>query len=811
MCYPCKKSEEQAGDETLNKKQESPSPARYAPGAAVGLTDAQVEKRRRDGLLNTDPTTPTKSVGRIIRDNICTLFNLVITLLGVAVLAVGSYKNLLFLGIMLCNILIGIVQELHTKRAIDKLSILSAVKVRAVRGGKTTELGVDEIVLDDVLELARGNQIACDCILLEGECDVNESLITGESDAIHKMAGDMLLSGSFVVNGSCRARVEHIGEDNYVAHISSGAKRYKKTRSEIMESLQKIIRIVSIIMIPVGICLFITQFTIDGMSLQRAVVSTTAALIGMIPEGLVLLTSSVLAVGVVRLARYKVMVQELYCIEALARVDVLCLDKTGTLTEGRMELREALPLDGTSAREIGQALAALAAVMREDSPSIEAIAQAYPQSPGWSPRRVVRFSSEKKWSGACFENAGCYVLGAPDRVLPGMDAALRLRVQEYARESRALLLARAGGEFPADGGLPSGLTPMALILLQDRIRPDAADTLRYFREADVAIKVISGDDPVTVSAIARRVGLSGADEYIDATLLDSEESIREAMEKYTVFGRVSPQQKKQMVLALQEKKHTVAMTGDGVNDVLALKEADCSVAMASGSDAARNVAQLVLLDSQFSSMPQVVAEGRRSINNLQRSASLFIVKTIFSIVLSLLFLLIRQPYPFSPIQLTLISSLTIGLPSFVLALEPNKERIRGKFIRNVFVNAAPAALTIIFHVTAWSLLCPALHIEHLQTSTLCVISAAFTGLMLNYTLCQPWNLIRRLLFGVITAGLTIAVVFLPSFFSLSTFSLPLLLMTAGTMLTCLLLFLLLNRLFAPLRTPLKQRLAARQK
>ena len=750
--------------------------------------------RVKDGLVNTDHTAPTKSVGRIIRDNVCTLFNLIIILLGIAVLAVGSHKNLLFVGIMVCNILIGIVQELHTKRCIDRLSILSALKAHCVRDGTLSDIPVEEVVLDDVLEFSRGNQIVTDCVLLTGECDVNESLITGESDAVHKAPGDMLLSGSFIINGRCRGRVAHIGADNYVSHISAGAKKYKKTKSEIMESLRKIIRIVSVVMIPVGIALFFTQLDIDGASLQQAVVSTTAALIGMIPEGLVLLTSSVLAVSVIRLSRSKVMVQELYCIEALARVDVLCLDKTGTLTEGSMEIKGVLPLDGTDREEAQAVLATMGAAMREDSPSIEAIAKAFPQVRPWDAARIIHFSSEKKWSGIRFAGHGTYILGAPNFVMRNMPAALRLRVEEQAKENRVLLLAHAQGDFQGDS-LPKDLHPLALVLLQDRIRPDAAETLRYFKEAGVQLKVISGDDPVTVSTIAKRVGLEGAEHYVDASSLKTEEDIRRAVEQYTVFGRVSPQQKKQMVTALQAQKHTVAMTGDGVNDVLALKEADCSIAMASGSDAARNVSQLVLLDSRFSSMPKVVAEGRRSINNLQRSASLFIVKTIYSIVLSLLFLIIQRPYPFAPIQLTLISSLTIGLPSFVLALEPNNDRIKGKFIRNMILNALPAALTSILHIVLWTMLAPVLHLDQAQTSTMCVVTTAFTGLLLIFTLCKPFNWLRTLLCGVIIGGLTLSFLFFGWFFSLSALTPYMLLIGAAACLTSMVVFSLLYCLF----------------
>ena len=739
-----------------------------------------------DDLVNHNSTVPTKSVARIVRDNVCTLFNLVITILGVAVLLVGSYKNLLFMGIMFCNLIIGIVQEIRAKRIIDRLSLLSAAGARVVRDGKTAVVPVEEIVLDDVLELTRGNQVICDCILLDGACDVNESLITGESDSIGKKPGDLLLSGSFVVNGRCRARAEHVGADNYVAVISNEARKHKKAKSEIMNALQRIILVVSIAIIPIGAALFYNQVNLDGNTLQHAVVFTTAALIGMIPEGLVLLTSSVLAISVIRLAKHKVMVQELTCIEALARVDVLCLDKTGTITEGSMELSEVRPVCGAAQKDVEAALSALCAVMEDDTATFQSISKRYGGRASEKATQVVPFSSEKKWSGASFGEKGSYVLGAPEMVLPAL-GDLKNPLEELAAQGRVLLLAYAKGGF-CGKELPEGLSPMALLLIQDVIRPDAKDTLRYFAEQGVTLKVISGDNPITVSTIARRVELPDADRYVDATTLHTQEDIEDAVERYAVFGRVSPQQKKQMVQALQKKKHTVAMTGDGVNDVLALKEADCSVAMASGNDAARNVSQLVLLDSNFASMPQVVREGRRSINNLQRSASLFIVKTIYSICLALIFLFLPMRYPFLPIHLTLVSALTIGYPSFVLALEPNHDRIKGSFILNVVSRSIPTAATILTGIICVMLFGPAFALTREQISTLCVALTAFAGVLLIYKLCVPFNLLRRLLFYSICTALMICFVFFRDFFSLSTFTPVLALILSGVLAGCFLLF-----------------------
>lgn len=765
---------------------------RYESDAQHGLSAQQVASRTQAGLVNHDTDIPTKSIGRIVRDNVCTLFNLINAILAVAVLLVGSYKNLLFMGVVLCNMVIGIVQEIRAKQTIDKLSILSSSKVKVIRDGSAQEVGIHDVVLDDVMELSHGNQVAADCILLSGECDVNESMVTGESDAIHKRPGDMILSGSYLTSGHCRARTEHIGEDNYVSHISKGAKYLKKVKSEIMTSLQKIIKMISILIIPIGALLFWNQLRLEDNTVAHAVVNTVAALIGMIPEGLILLTSTVLAVSVIRLSRHKVLVQELYCIEALARVDVLCLDKTGTITEGRMELHDVIPFGGSSLEEISQALNALAASMEDDSPTFEAIRKNYHQKSDWTAGDIVPFSSDKKWSGAGFEGRGSYVLGAPEFVLKGDTALIEEQLADYARENRVLILAHSNAPFQ-ERGLPEGLEVLSFLLIRDVIRQEAEETLRYFTEQGVDLKVISGDNPLTVVNIARRAGLPGAERYVDATTLKTDEDIKNAVEEYAVFGRVTPNQKKQMVTALKELGHTVAMTGDGVNDVLALKEADCSVAMASGSDAARNVSQLVLLDSSFASMPRVVAEGRRSINNIQRSASLFLVKTIYSFVLALGFLFLPLPYPFVPIQLTLISALTIGIPSFVLALEPNKDRIRGNFLKNVISKSLTGAITIIFNVAAVMILSLIMDVPVESTSSMCVILTGFTGLLLVYRLCVPFNLIRRLLFGTISAGLLLGVLVFHELFSLVPLSFSLLLWLAALLVAAFFLFQLLLR------------------
>lgn len=732
----------------------------------TGLTEAQARQRLEAGLDNRSNAAPTKTAGRIIAENTCTLFNFVNAMLAAAIIAVGSYKNLLFMGVILCNTAIGIIQELRAKRTVDKLSLIASAKARVVREGKIRSLPLEEVVLGDLLDLSSGSQVAADSLLLTGECDVSEAFVTGESDAVHKQPGDFLLAGSFLVSGACRARAEKVGLDTYIASISKGAKQLKGAASEIMGTLKKIIQVISIVIIPVGALLLYNQASTGGNAFHEAVVQTAAALIGMIPEGLMLLTSTVLAVGVVRLSYRRVLVQDLYCIEALARVDTLCLDKTGTITQGSMEVTRVIPLEGNTEVMISEALAALFAALPDRNATANALAESFPQDPGWSLIKAVPFSSQAKWSGASFRGKGTFVLGAPFFVCPKLKLEQEQQIKGLEADYRVLLLARSSDSF-AGRCLPESLLPMALVLVRDKIRPQAVETLQYFAEQGVDLKVISGDSPITVSGIAKRAGIAGYGSYVDASALKTNEELASAAEKYTVFGRVLPGQKKQLIAALQQRGHTVAMTGDGVNDVLALKQADCSIAMAAGSDAARNVSQLVLLDSSFDAMPQVVAEGRRSINNIQRSATLFLVKTMYSAFLALLFLFLRIPYPFMPIQLTLISVCTIGIPSFILALEPNKERIKGRFLQNILARSVPGALSIITGIVLCILALQIFGFTQEQYTSMCVISTGFCGLVLLLRLCLPLNWIR----GILWLGMCLlfagALLFLRPLFSLA--------------------------------------------
>ena len=764
---------EEISDQTVN---------RFHPDIKHGLSKEEIQQRVSEKLVNYDTTIPTKSIKRIIGENIFTLFNLINFILAAAILFVGSYKNLLFFGVVLCNLVIGIFQEIRAKKTVDELSILSAPKIQAVREGKTQEIGINDIVLDEVIVLANGNQIPADSIILAGECDVNESLITGESDLIHKKIGDMLLSGSFIVSGHCTARVEHIGIDNYAAKISQDAKYLKKLKSEIMDSLNQIIKVVSILIIPMGLLLFWGQMQVSSNTFQSAVVQTAAALVGMIPEGLILLTSTVLAVSVIRLSRRKVLVQELYCIESLARVDVLCLDKTGTITQGDMELKGIEPIQNTDRNWIDTAMCALAFALQKDSnPTFDAVKVAYPDAKSnsnWTSDKVIPFSSERKWSGAHFKGYGSLLLGAPEFLFRGQTLPFQKKLDEFSAENRVIILAFSESDFKGYD-LPDNLTAKAFVLIRDKIRPSANQTLQYFAEQGVDLKVISGDNVLTVAGIARRAGLANANSFVDAATLATEQDIRDAAEKYTVFGRVTPMQKKQLILALQEKGHTVAMTGDGVNDVLALKEADCSIAMASGSEAARNVSKLVLLDSDFEAMPKVVDEGRRSINNIQRSASLFLVKTIYATILALIFVFARTNYPFIPILLTLISVLTIGIPSFIL--EPNHERIRGNFITNVISKAIPGALAIVSQIILLMTFSWLFGFHQSEFSTMCVIGTGCIGLLNLFHICLPFDKIRKILFTAMCTGFIAGIVLFQNLFSLTVFTIPMACLSLSTL------------------------------
>lgn len=762
-----------------------------------GLTEEQVSIREKQGLVNYDTAVPTKSIRQIVLSNIFTLFNLLNFVLALLVFSVGSYKNLLFMGVVVCNTVISIIQEINAKKTIDKLSIISMSKIKVIRNGELKEIGVNDIVLDDVLELSLGNQVVTDVTILEGACEVDESFITGESQTISKKKGDFILSGSFIVSGKVRAKVEHIGLENYTARISSEARYFKKVNSILMKSLNQIIKAVSILILPIGILLFVRQLGIGGNDYAGAVVNTVAAILGMIPEGLVLLTSTVLAVSVVRLSKYNVLVQNLYCIETLSRVDTLCLDKTGTITEGKMEVYATIPYHNFKMEEINQALALLTHYLEDHNATMEALRNKYKKDVQEEVKEIFPFSSEKKYSGISLRGKGAYFIGAPEYLLKEKYKFFEEELQEYMQENRVLLLVHCK-ENKLD---TSNIELMALILLRDKIRKEAVATLKYFKDQDVTIKVISGDHVKTVSNIAKRAGIKDYQKCVDMSRIMTPEELKKVASTYTIFGRVSPIQKKELILAMKEAGHTVAMTGDGVNDVLALKEADCSIAMASGMDAARNVAELVLLDSNFDSMPKVVAEGRRTINNIERSATLFLTKTMYATTLAIVFIFLNREYPFVPIQLTLTSVCTIGIPSFFLAIQPNKNRIGGNFIKNVLSKAFPSAMTIVINIIMIMMISSVFHFTPEQTSTLCVAMNAFVGFRLLYQLCLPFNLFKRILFGSMILLLVLQAIFLRSFYSLTVLNIPMMITVGVLVCFSLMMFQMITKLFEKYISP----------
>ena len=717
---------------------------RYNPLCKEGLTSLQVNERINENLVNYNDSPPTKTVGEIVKSNFFTYFNFLNLILGLAILGAGIYggqvwdavKNCTFMGVIIFNSIISIIQEVISKKTIDRLSVLASSKVCTIRDGNEILLGIEELVLDDVVKLSLGNQVVTDSVILDGSVEVNESFLTGEVDPIIKGVGDTILSGSFIVSGSCYARVDHIGKDNYISKISSEAKYNKKVNSVIMNSFESILKVLSIVIVPVGIFLLYNQLKVTNYDITASIFSTVAALIGMIPEGLLLLTSSVMAVAVIRLGRYKVLVQQLYCIETLARVDVICLDKTGTITEGEMELSSVICEDKIDKKMVNELLCNIAYAFDNSNATLDAIREKYSNSGSWTVISKKEFSSSRKFSAVSFDNRGTYYLGAPEFVLRSDFNKYKERVSEYS-DYRVLVLAYSKSEI---SNTPSNLRVLGFLLIQDKIRKEAPDTLKYFKDQGVKVKIISGDNFVTVCNIAKRAGLDDV-HGMDATLL-TDDNIDECLEKYDVFGRVTPDQKKKIVQTLQNNGHIVAMTGDGVNDVLALKQSDCSIAMASGSDAAKNVSQLVLLDSNFASMPKVVAEGRRTINNVERSASLLLIKTIFTAILVVVCIFMASPYFYMPIHLSLITACTISIPSFILALEPNHDRVRGNFMLKVISKSFPAALTVVFNVVMIVLYKNYFDISENITSTLIVMMTATTGFIFLYRLCRPFNILR---------------------------------------------------------------------
>ena len=743
----------------------------------TGLTDEQVNERIEQGKVNADENPNTRTYKQIVRENTLTFFNFLNLVLLILVLMVGSYKNAFFVGIIIINTLIGIAQEIRAKKTIDKLAILTAKKSIVIREGKKWTVPTEDLVLDDLVCLKTGDQVPADAKVLEGSVEVNESLLTGESDNLPKNVGDELFSGSFVTSGEACCQIIHVGKDNYAAQITSEAKEFKRHNSELKNSLNAILKVISIIIVPLGALLFYKQYYVVGNTFKDSIVSMVAGVLGMIPEGLVLLTSVALTLGALVLANKKTLVQELYCIETLARVDTLCLDKTGTITEGTMCVERVEPWseasenkdtdeiptedeDEPDLHEIENMMANLMYVLKDQNATIDALRKRFPAKSSMTLEHIIPFSSDRKYSGAVFEDNGTYLMGAAQFLFPeGREDILDV-CQNYAEEGLRVLVLAHSTQMAEETELPENLEPAALLLLTDVIREEAPDTLQFFDSQEVDLKVISGDDPVTVSAIAKRAGLKNAENYVDATTLETEEQLEEAVAKYSVFGRVTPQQKKEMVQALQKQGHTVAMTGDGVNDVLALKEADCSIAMAQGSDAAKNIANVVLLDSNFASMPHIVNQGRRVVNNIRTAASMFLIKTMFSVMLSLLTIFFGNAYPFEPIQMSLISACAVGIPTFLLAQENNYDKIDHTFLRHVFLNAFPAALTITSCVFAVMLVCQNVYHSNDMLSTACVLVTGWNYMAALKTVYAPLNTYRKvIIYGMQFIFFSAAVIF----------------------------------------------------
>ncbi len=726
-----------------------------------GLTQEQVRQRLDEGLDNAGIKTAGKSEKEIILTHCFTFFNLVFLALAVFLALTGSsVKNMTFMMVVFFNTVIGIFQEIRAKRAVEKLTLVAEARLHTLRDGKISQIPSRLLVRDDIVEHRQGDPVCADGILLEGELLVNESLVTGEDAAVSKKPGDSLLSGSFIVAGTGRVRLTAVGQASFANRLAQEARQNPQAaKSGMMLALDKLIRVMGIALIPVGAALFVQQFRFLQLGLQESAEATAAALVGMIPEGLYLLTSVAMAASAIKLSRRRVLVQDMNCIETLARVDVLCVDKTGTITEPEMEFSRLVVLDDQVPAEA--VLGAFYGDGQWENETAQAIRQAFPADPGWERLRRIPFTSEKKWAVREFAGRGSFVLGAPDTVL---GSGVRQLPMEELAGSRVLLLAGLP-RFPEDGIIREA-RPVALLALHNRIRPSAPETFAYFKDQGVTVKVISGDDPAAAARIAALAGIENADRWVDASTLKTDEALSLAAESCTVFGRVTPEQKKKLVQALKGQGHTVAMTGDGVNDVLALKEADCGIAMASGSQAASQVAKLVLLDSDFGAMPGIVAEGRRVINNIQRAAALFLVKNIFSFFLSCITVFAGLPYPLQPLHLTLISATTIGIPSFFLAMEPNYQRVTGTFLAGALRRAFPAGLTNIAAVLGALVLTGILSVPQGETATLCTAVLAVVGLLALYRISRPMGLWRSLVWCAMALGLLGCFTLLPWYFEL---------------------------------------------
>lgn len=746
----------------------------------MGLTSEEVRERIDNGQTNHTDISTQKTVGQIVKSNLLTYFNLIFLILTVLLCIVGSFRNLTFLPVIIGNTVIGIFQELRAKKTLDKMSMLNAPHSIVVRDGEQQQIQSEELVKDDIIILAAGNQICADATVLSGSISVNEALLTGESDEIKKKSGDRLMSGSFVVSGQCYAKLDKVGNESYISQLTAQAKAMGDgEQSEMIRYINKLVKWVGIIIIPVGIILFCQAYIMNGETFKKSVVSMVAAVLGMIPEGLYLLTTVALALSTIRLAKKQVLLHDMKSIETLARVDVLCVDKTGTITEPGMQVTELVISARCGDAEMDKRafahlLADYSSVIEDNNATMEAIRAYVDKNEIEKGSRTLLktqpFTSANKYSKVSFVE-GDYMLGAPEFIMKDRYDEISEEIEEYQSKGyRVLLMAESGNDSSGLEKSFGGISPIGYIVLSNPIRENAESTFTYFKEQGVAIKVISGDNPATVSEVAKRAGIDGAENYVDASTLAFEKDITEAVDKYTVFGRVTPKQKQLIVRALQKQKHTVAMTGDGVNDILAMKDADCSIAMASGSEAAAQAAQTVLLDSDFGRMPYVVYEGRQVVNNIQRSASLFLVKNIFSLLMAIFSAVFAITYPLEPSQISLISMFTIGLPGFLLALEPNRNRIEGNFMANVMLKALPAGLTDVLSVGALVICGQVFNLPSEDIATAGTMLLAVVGFMIIIKISHPFNKMKYGVLLINIVGLLFCGLFLGRLFAIDSIS-----------------------------------------
>lgn len=766
---------------------------------SLGLTAQQAQERAEGGWAGGDPPTSGKSVKDIVLSNIFTFFNGIFLVLGVLLVVSGSsVMNLGFLVIAGANTIIGIGQELRAKRAVDKLTLVAQKPVRVVRDGDLQAVAISEIVRDDIAEFSQGDQLCADGILREGTLWVDESQITGEADAVTKEPGDEVRSGSVVMSGQGLVQLTAVGADAFVAQLSQEAKANPKARkTEMMRSLDRLILVVGIALVPVGLAMFFQEYKVLGLTFQASVEGTVAALIGMIPEGLYLLTSIAIAASALKLSRRRVLVRDMNCIESLARVDVLCVDKTGTITEPDMEVEDLIPLGEVKPERLEDILTALyGGKDQPENATAKAIRELFDGRSRWTEEARVPFSPEYKWSGASFRGEGSFVTGAPEFLMGNRFGELDGQIRSWTENGRrVLLLAAYDGELAPGDLEPDKLTPLALVILTGKVRERAKETFEYFAQQGVSVRVISGDDPRTVSYIAGKAGIPGSERFVDATTLETDQDFAQAVQDNIVFGRVTPDQKRRLIAALQRQKHTVAMTGDGVNDLLAMKQADCSIGMASGAQAASQLASLVLLDSDFSAMPGIVGEGRRVINNIQRAATLFLVKNIFSLFLSIISLFTEWPYPLLPVHLSVISALTIGIPSFFLAMEPNYDRVKGHFLRGVLRRAFPGGLTNVFAVLVCQAFMAVFGLTIDEIYTVCAGILAIVGMMVLFQVCKPFNGFRALVWNVMLVGLVVVFTLLGELFQLRSGSLATKLLLLTLLLMTPTVFFTIQRIF----------------